>query len=98
MNDFSNYIQGQITKKKIEKGLEMLKNESPTELKKRLQNVDINEVLEKMNEYDKKRLKELGIDVAEYRNKVSEADMQKIYQVLGRDGDLVIRKLRDILH
>ena len=64
MKDFSNYVQGQITKKKIEKGLEMLKNESPSDLRKKLQNVDINEVLQKMDEYDKKRLDELGIDVA----------------------------------
>jgi len=97
MKDFSNYVQGQITKKKIEKGLEMLKNESPSDLKKKLQNVDINEVLQKMDEYDKKRLDELGIDVAELRSKVSDADMQKIHQVLGRDGEMIIRKIRDML-
>jgi len=97
MNDFSNYVQGQITKKKIEKGLEMLKKESPSELKKRLQNVDINEVLQKMDEYDKKRLYELGIDISEFKNKVSDADIQKIRQVLGRDGEMVIRKIRDML-
>jgi FAD synthase len=97
MKDFSNYVQGQITKKKIEKGLEMLKNESPSDLRKKLQNVDINEVLQKMDEYDKKRLDELGIDVAELRSKVSDADMQKIHQVLGRDGEMIIRKIRDML-
>ena len=97
MKDFSNYVQGQITKKKIEKGLEMLKNESPSDLKKKLQNVDINEVLQKMDEYDKKRLDELGIDVAELRSKVSDADMQKIHQVLGRDSEMVIRKIRAML-
>ncbi|MDD4296224.1 MAG: hypothetical protein PHC69_04610 [Ruminiclostridium sp.] len=97
MKDFSNYVQGQITKKKIEKGLEMLKNESPSDLRKKLQNVDINEVLQKMDEYDKKRLNELGIDVAELRSKVSDADMQKIHQVLGSDGEMIIRKIRDML-
>lgn len=97
MKDFSNYVQGQITKKKIEKGLEMLKNESPSDLRKKLQNVDINEVLQKMDEYDKKRLDELGIDVAELKSKVSDADMQKIHQVLGRDGEMIIRKIRDML-
>ena len=47
--------------------------------------------------YDKKRLDELGIDVAELRSKVSDADMQKIHQVLGRDGEMIIRKIRDML-
>jgi hypothetical protein len=97
MNDFSNYIQGEITKKKIEKGLEILKKESPAELKRRLQNVDINEVMQKMDEYDKKRLRELGIDISEYRNRVSESDIQKFRQVLGSDGEILIRKIRNML-
>lgn len=97
MSDFSNFIQGQITRKKIEKGLEMLRNESPAELKRRLQNVDIDEVLQKMDEYDKGRLQELGININELKNRVSEADIMKINQVLGRDGEKVIRKLRNIL-
>jgi len=97
MSDFSNYLQGQITRKKIEKGIEMLRNESPQELRRKLQNVNIDEALRKLDEYDKNRLRELGINVSEYRNRITEADIQKIYQVLGRDGEKVIRKLRDIL-
>ncbi len=97
MSDFSNYLQGQVTKRKIEKGLEILKKESPDELRRKLKNVDINEVLQKMDEYDKTRLNELGIDVSELRSKVSEADIQKARQVLGRDGEAVIRKIHDML-
>jgi len=97
MSDFSNFIQGQITKKKLEKGLEMLHNESPAELRKKLQNVDINEALQKIDEYDKKRLKELGINLNELKGRITEADIQKIYQVLGRDSELVIRKIRELL-
>jgi len=98
MTDFSNYLQGQITKKKIEKGLEILRRETPAELKRRLQSIDIDEVLLKLDEYDKNRLRELGINVAELKDRVSESDMQKIRQVLGRDGDLVIKKIRNMLH
>ncbi|MBP7175011.1 MAG: hypothetical protein KBA53_02185 [Thermoclostridium sp.] len=97
MSDLSNFIQGQITRKKIEKGLEMLHNENPTDLKKMLQNVDMNEILQKMDDYDKSRLQELGISVNELKGRVSEADIQKIQQVLGRDGERVIRKLRNML-
>jgi Mg/Co/Ni transporter MgtE len=97
MSDISNFIQGQITRKKIEKGLEMLHNESPAELKKKLQNVDINEIMQKMDEYDKKRLQELGINVNELKSRVSESDILKIQQVLGRDAERVIRKLRNML-
>ena len=97
MNDFSNYIQGQITKKKIEKGLEMLRNESPAELKRKLQKVNVEEVLQKMDEYDKNRLQELGINVNEMKSRVSESDIAKIKQVLGSDGDRIIRKLQNML-
>jgi Mg/Co/Ni transporter MgtE len=97
MNDFSNYIQGQITKKKIEKGLEMLRNESPAELKRKLQKVNVEEVLQKMDEYDKNRLQELGININEMKSRVSESDIAKIKQVLGSDGDRIIRKLQNML-
>jgi Mg/Co/Ni transporter MgtE len=97
MSDLSNFIQGQITRKKIEKGLEMLHNESPTELKKKLQNVDMNEILQKMDEYDKNRLQELGINISELKGRVSESDIQKIQQVLGRDSERLIHKLRNML-
>lgn len=97
MSDISNFIQGQITRKKIEKGLEILHNESPADLKKKLQSVDMNEILQKVDEYDKGRLQDLGISVNELRGRVSEADIQKVQQVLGRDGEKVIRKLRNML-
>lgn len=97
MSDISNYLHGQITMKKIEKGIEMLRNESPAELRRRLQNINIDEAMRKLDEYDKKRLKELGINVSEYRNRITDADIQKIHQVLGRDGEKIVRKLRDIL-
>lgn len=97
MSDLSNYLHGQITRKKIEKGIEMLRNESPAELRKKLQNINIDEALSKLDEYDKKRLRELGINVSEYRDRITEADIQKIHQILGRDGEKVIRKIREIL-
>lgn len=97
MSDISNYLHGQITRKKIEKGIEMLRNESPAELRRKLQNINIDEAMRKLDEYDKKRLKELGINVSEYRNRITDADIQKIHQVLGRDGEKIVRKLRDIL-
>ncbi|NLM10055.1 MAG: hypothetical protein GX213_04625 [Clostridiaceae bacterium] len=97
MSDLSNYLHGQITRKKIEKGIEMLRNESPAELRRKLQNVNIDETMKKLDEYDKRRLRELGINISDYRNRITEADIQKIYQVLGRDGEKVIRKIREIL-
>jgi Mg/Co/Ni transporter MgtE len=98
MSDFSNFIHGQITKKKLEKGLEMLRNESAAELKRKIRDFNIDEILQKMDEYDKRRLQELGINVSEFRGRISEKDIQKIHQVLGSDSERVIRKLRNLLY
>lgn len=76
----------------------ILHRETPAELKRRIQNIDIDEVLVKLDEYDKNRLRELGINVAELKDRVSESDIQKIRQILGRDGDLIIKKIRNMLH
>lgn len=97
MSDFSNYIQGQITKKKIEKGIDMFRNESTADLKRKLRNVDINETMKKLDEYDSNTFKELGININDYKNQITEADIQKIKHVLGEDSDKLIRKIRDIL-
>lgn len=75
----------------------MLRNESPAELKRKLQKVNVEEVLQKMDEYDKNRLQELGININEMKSRVSESDIAKIKQVLGSDGDRIIRKLQNML-
>ncbi len=81
MSDFSNYIQGQITKKKIEKGIDMFRNESTADLKRKLRNVDINETMKKLDEYDSNTFKELGININDYKNQITEADIKKIKHV-----------------
>jgi hypothetical protein len=53
--------------------------------------------MKKLDEYDKDTFKELGININEYKNQITEADIQKIKQVLGKDSDKIIRKIRDIL-
>ena len=99
-NDFSRFVEkldGQISKKKLEKALTMLKTESPNELKKKLSNVNINELLSKMDEYDKKKFRELGIDLNDIKRNISQEDLNKISKVLGSDADKVIKKINDIL-
>ena len=96
MSDLSNYLHGQITRKKIEKGIEMLRNESPADLRRKLQNLNIDENMKKLDEYDKRRLRELGINISDYRNRITEADIQNL-SGSGRDGEKVIRKIREIL-
>ena len=90
-------LGGNIQKKKLEKALEMLRNEDPNELKKRLGQIDTNEILEKINEFDHNKLNQMGISLDEIKSKVTERDFQKLIQVLGPDGAIIAQRLRSLL-
>ena len=84
-------LGGNIQKKKLEKALEMLRNEDPNELKKRLGNIDTNEILDKINEFDMNKLNQMGISLDEIKSKVTEKDFEKLIKVLGPDGAILRR-------
>lgn len=90
-------IDGRIAKKKLEKVLEMLRNESPQELRRRIGNIDRDEILAKMNEYTPARLKQMGINIDELKGTITERDLQKLIQVLGPDGAIIAQRIRQML-
>lgn len=90
-------IGGSIQKKKLEKALEMFHNESPQELRRRLGNISTEEILEKISEYDSRKLSQMGINLDELRNKITERDFQKLMQVLGPEGSVIVQKLKALL-
>jgi len=90
-------IDGRIAKKKLEKALEMLRTESPQELRRRIGNIDRDEILAKMNEYTPARLKQMGINTDELKGTITERDLQKLIQVLGPDGTIIAQRIRQML-
>jgi len=90
-------IDGRIARKKLEKALEMLRTESPQELRRKLGNIDRNEILAKMEEYTPARLKQMGISIDELKGTITERDLQKLIQVLGPDGAVIAQRLRQML-
>lgn len=90
-------IDGRIARKKLEKALEMFRNESPQELRRKLGNIDMDEILAKMNEYNPARLKQMGISIEELKGTITERDLQKIIQVLGPDGAVIVQRIRQML-
>lgn len=90
-------IDGRIAKKKLEKALEMLRTESPQELRRRIGNTDRDEILAKMNEYTPARLKQMGINIDELKGTITERDLQKLIQVLGPDGTIIAQRIRQML-
>lgn len=90
-------IDGRIAKKKLEKVLEMLRTESPQEIRKKLGNIDRNEIMNKMNEYDTNKLKSMGININELKGTITEKDLEKLIQVLGPDGAVIAQRIKQIL-
>ncbi|HOK43292.1 MAG TPA: hypothetical protein PLD49_06475 [Thermoclostridium caenicola] len=90
-------IDGRIAKKKLEKALEMLRSESPQELRRKLGNIDRDEILAKMSEYTPARLRQMGINIDELKGTITERDLQKLIQVLGPDGAIIAQRIRQML-
>ena len=90
-------IDGRIARKKLEKVLEMLRTESPQELRKRLGNIDRDEILAKMEEYNPARLRQMGISIDELKGSITERDLQKLIQVLGPDGAVIAQRIKQLL-
>lgn len=90
-------IDGRIARKKLEKLLEMLRSESPQEIRKKMGNIDKSEIMEKMNEYDPNRLKQMGIGLDELKGTITEKDLEKLIAVLGPDGAVIAQRIKQLL-
>lgn len=86
-----------VLETKLNKALEMLKNGNPDDLAKKLNKIDKNELMSKINEFDDSRLKALNLDKDEIKQKVSDADLSKLSQLIGDQGDEIIKKIKDII-
>lgn len=95
--DMLGKMDQKVLEAKLNKALEMLKNEPPEELAKKISKVDKNELLSKMDELDQNTMKEMNIDTNELKQKISEEDLKKLSQLIGDNGDEVIKKLKDLM-
>ena len=54
-------------------------------------------MLEKINEFDESKLEKLNIDKSEIRQKINEADLNNLAQLLGEKGDEIVKRLKNFL-
>ncbi|MBO5417502.1 MAG: hypothetical protein J6A50_02715 [Clostridia bacterium] len=90
-------IDNKILSMKIDQALEMLRTKSPEELKGKVSKVDRNELMRKLSELDAKKIKEMNIDTEKLKKSLSGADLEKIRAVAGKDADVVMMKLKELL-
>ncbi|MBP5426951.1 MAG: membrane trafficking protein [Clostridiales bacterium] len=97
LSKFWNKMDSKILNSKINKSIEILKNPDTTELKKELSKIDTNELLKKIDEFDKSKFDELNIDKKELLEKLSTVDLDKVSNLLGENGNEIITKLKKFL-
>lgn len=97
MGKFFEKIDQKIMAAKVEQGLDMLKNKPDSELSRKLEGVNREELLKKMNEIDSAKLKQMNINVQDIKAKLTPADMEKIRRIAGKDGDAVMKKINELL-
>lgn len=97
MADILGKMDEKVLQAKINAALDMLKKGDTDELVKKINKMDKNELLEKINELDESKLKNLNINKEEIRQRVSDADLNKLAKLIGEHGDEIIKKLKDII-
>ena len=86
-----------MLQKKINTAIDMLQNGDIEDLAKKLNKIDKDELLEKINEFDESKLEKLNIDKSEIRQKINEADLNNLAQLLGEQGDEIVKRLKNFL-
>lgn len=86
-----------VTQAKLNSALDMLKNGNTEELAKKLNKIDKNELLSKINDFDESKLKDLKINKNEISQNVSNTDFEKLSRLLGENGEEIIKKFKDII-
>lgn len=98
MSNFLDKIDGKIMEAKIDQSIDMLKNKNPDEISKKIAKIDKDELMKKLDEFDEKKIKELNIDLDKIKKKINEEDIKKAKALAGKDGEVIINKLLNILN
>lgn len=74
-----------------------LKKGNVDELKDLIASVNIDLIINKILEFDKKTLKKQGINISELRRRLTEADFDKLRQISGPKGDVLVVKIKELI-
>lgn len=83
---------------KVNKAIDMLKKDNTSDLEKKLAQIDKDELMNKVNEFDEEKLKNLKINKEEIKKKITKKDLEKLEKILGKDSDAIMKKVNDFLN
>lgn len=97
LSDMLSKVDERVLKTKLNKAMDLLKNGSDEEIKKALDKVDKEEVMEKIDTLDKKSLTDNKINFDDLKKKVTDEDLEKISTLAGSEGDKLVKKIKELL-
>ena len=98
MPNLFDQIDKKIMNVKVNQAMDMLKTKSPEEIKQKLGNTNREELMKQLNEIDVNKIKEMKIDTEKIKRNLTPADIEKIKAVAGKDSDIVMKKLNELLY
>lgn len=90
-------IDKKIANVKVNQAMDMIKNKSPEEIKRKLGNVKRDELIKQLDQIDAQTVKSLNIDTEKIKKSLTKADIEKIKAVAGNNSDVVMKKLNELL-
>ena len=94
----ANIIDKKIANAKVNQAMDMLKNKSPEEIKKKLGNAKREDLIKQIEQIDMEKIKSLNIDTEKIKKSLTQKDIEKIKAIAGKDSDLVMKKLNELLN
>jgi len=83
---------------KLNNAIEILRKGDTEELVKKINKINKDELIQKIDEFDLSRLNNLNIDKNEIKEKINNVDMEKVKSMIGEKGDEIIDRLMYILN
>ena len=90
-------VDERVLQAKLNAAIDMLQNGDMDEIARRLNKIDKNELLTKINELDESKLRNLNIDKEEIKKRVTDTDLNNLRNLIGEHGDEIIAKIKDII-
>lgn len=90
-------LADKMVQSKLNQAIEMLRKDNTDELSKKIAKIDKEDLMNKINEYDDEKIKNLKINKDEIKEKITQKDLDKLEKLLGKDSDALMKKVNDFL-
>ncbi len=97
ISDLFDKMDEKVLKMKLNNAIDMLQKGDTEELARKINKMDTDELMEKLNDFDLDRIRKMNINREELKQKVSDDDLEKLKSLLGRQGEEVIKKLKEMM-